>query len=70
MRMRKGYGSHFVYLSLAVAYFVHASEVRYERVVHGIFKLSIMWRLLKTLRSPVMVSFADLHSLPRFPTSP
>ena len=54
---------------LAVSYFIYASEVSYRTVVHGIFKLSIVWRLLKMLRSPVMASFADLHSLPRFLTS-
>ena len=40
---------------LAATYLVHTSQVRCHRVAHGIFKTSVVWVLLKTLRSKVLV---------------
>ena len=52
-RMRKGYGSRSVcvYLSvttLAAPYLAYTLKVRCHRVLYGVFKVFIMWVLLKT----------------------
>ena len=55
-----GYSSHSVCVCLSVTmlaatYPVYTSQVRCHRVVYGIFKISVVWLLLKMLRSNVLV---------------
>ena len=40
---------------LAATYLIYTSQVRCHRVVYGIFKILVVWLLLKTLHSKVLV---------------
>ena len=55
--------------TLAATYLVYMSQVRFCRVLYGVFKVLVVWLSLKTLRSRVLVSFADHRRLPRSPTT-
>ena len=64
--MCEGYGSHSVYLSvtkLAATYPVCKPELRCYMVPYGVPNACIVWIPLKTLCSPVLVSFADCKLL-------
>ena len=56
-RMREGYGSRSVCLSvttLTATYLVFKSQVKCHRVLRDVFNRCIVWILLKTLRSEVL----------------
>ena len=46
-------------IKLTATYFVCESKVRFYEVPYGIPNTSIEWISLKTLRFPVLVSFAE-----------
>ena len=77
-RMREGYCSCSlcVYVcicvsitKLAVTYLVYTLKTRCHYASHGIFKICIVWILLKTLCSKVLATFANHHCLLRFLSS-
>ena len=43
----------------SAAYLVCTSKTRCHRVLYGVFKVFVVWLLLKMLRSKVLVSFAN-----------
>ena len=53
-------------IMLTATYHIYTSQVRCHRVVYGVFKTLVMWLLLKTLCSTVLVWFSDHHCLPGF----
>ena len=52
--------------TLAATYLIYTSQVRCHRVVYGVFKILVVWLLLKMLCSKVLVWFSDHHCLPGF----
>ena len=44
---------------LAATYLIYTSKVRGHRILYGIFKILIVWLLLKMLHSKVLASFAE-----------
>ena len=59
----------YMYLSvttLATMYLIYMSKIWCHRIVYGVFKVFVMWLLLKTLCSKVLASFADHDCLSYF----
>jgi hypothetical protein len=49
--------------SAAYSYLISTSKTKFHRVLYGVFKVFVMWLLLKMLRSRVLASFAGHHCL-------
>ena len=75
--MREGYGSHSVCVCVCLSvclsvttksatYLVCTSKLQCHRVLCGVFKVFVVWLLLKTLCSEVLASFAEHNCHSRF----
>ena len=53
----------------SATYLVYMSKRRCCGVLHGVFKIFVVWLSLKLLRSKVLAWFANHHCLPHFLTS-
>ena len=51
---------------LATTYLIYMSKIQCYRVLYGVFKVFVVWLLLKMFRSKVLASFADHDCLSRF----
>ena len=56
--MREGYGSQSVYLSVIMA--ICNAKVKHHGILYGIFKVLIVWILLKMLFQRLAVSYLPL----------